>query len=100
MRLTPSRSAIWRWLIPFLRSFLAQPAAHLPDQLRGGPGAAVRLAVFAAAHPHQVRHACGYFLASKGHGTRAIQGYRGHRDIVKWNGNGYRAPSRRFCMMR
>ena len=24
-------------------------------------------------HPHQLRHACGYYLASKGHDTRAIQ---------------------------
>ena len=34
-----------------------------------------------AVHPHQLRHACGYFLASKGHDTRAIQDYLGHRDI-------------------
>lgn len=24
-------------------------------------------------HPHQLRHACGYYLASQGHDTRAIQ---------------------------
>jgi len=34
-----------------------------------------------AVHPHQLRHACGYYLASKGHDTRAIQDYLGHRDI-------------------
>lgn len=28
-------------------------------------------------HPHQLRHACGYYLASKGHDTRAIQDYLG-----------------------
>jgi type 1 fimbriae regulatory protein FimE len=32
-------------------------------------------------HPHQLRHACGYYLASKGHDTRAIQAYLGHRNI-------------------
>ena len=28
-------------------------------------------------HPHQLRHACGYYLASRGHDTRAIQDYLG-----------------------
>ena len=32
-------------------------------------------------HPHMLRHACGFALANKGHDTRAIQGYLGHRDI-------------------
>ncbi len=32
-------------------------------------------------HPHMLRHACGYFLASRGEDTRAIQGYMGHRNI-------------------
>jgi integrase len=32
-------------------------------------------------HPHQLRHACGYYLASHGHDTRAIQDYLGHRNI-------------------
>ena len=27
------------------------------------------------AHPHMLRHACGYGLANKGHDTRAIQGW-------------------------
>ncbi|NER28185.1 MAG: tyrosine-type recombinase/integrase [Symploca sp. SIO1C4] len=34
-----------------------------------------------AVHPHQLRHACGYYLASKGHDTRAIQDYLGHKNI-------------------
>jgi integrase len=29
------------------------------------------------AHPHMLRHACGYALANKGHDTRAIQGCLG-----------------------
>jgi site-specific recombinase XerD len=32
-------------------------------------------------HPHQLRHACGYYLAAKGHDTRAIQDYLGHKNI-------------------
>src|SRR3954471_23442961 len=33
------------------------------------------------AHPHMLRHACGFALANKGHDTRALQGYLGHRNI-------------------
>lgn len=33
------------------------------------------------AHPHMLRHACGYTLANKGHDTRALQAYLGHRNI-------------------
>ena len=32
-------------------------------------------------HPHQLRHACGYYLATNGHDARAIQDYLGHRNI-------------------
>src|ERR671934_486155 len=32
-------------------------------------------------HPHQLRHAYGYYLASKGHDTRAIQDYLGYKNI-------------------
>jgi type 1 fimbriae regulatory protein FimE len=32
-------------------------------------------------HPHILRHACGYKLASDGQDTRAIQDYLGHRSI-------------------
>jgi type 1 fimbriae regulatory protein FimB/type 1 fimbriae regulatory protein FimE len=32
-------------------------------------------------HPHMLRHAAGYYLASKGHDTKAIQAYLGHRNI-------------------
>jgi type 1 fimbriae regulatory protein FimB/type 1 fimbriae regulatory protein FimE len=39
------------------------------------------LAGIPAAHPHQLRHATGYYLASKGQDTRAIQAYMGHRSI-------------------
>jgi integrase len=32
-------------------------------------------------HIHMLRHACGYALANKGHDTRAIQDWLGHRAI-------------------
>jgi len=32
-------------------------------------------------HPHQLRHALGYYLANKGEDTRAIQHYMGHKNI-------------------
>jgi integrase len=33
------------------------------------------------AHPHMLRHACGYKLANDGHDTRSLQAYLGHRNI-------------------
>jgi Phage integrase family len=33
------------------------------------------------AHPHMLRHACGFALANQGHDTRALQAYLGHRNI-------------------
>jgi integrase len=33
------------------------------------------------AHPHMLRHACGFALANKGHDTRSLQAYLGHRNI-------------------
>ena len=33
------------------------------------------------AHPHMLRHACGFALANKGHDTRALQAYLGHKNI-------------------
>ena len=34
------------------------------------------------AHPHMLRHACGYKLANDGQDTRAIQHYLGHKNIA------------------
>jgi integrase len=42
-------------------------------------GAAAKLGF--KAHPHMLRHACGYALANAGHDTRALQAYLGHRNI-------------------
>ena len=33
------------------------------------------------AHPHMLRHACGYALADQGADTRLIQDYLGHRNV-------------------
>jgi type 1 fimbriae regulatory protein FimB/type 1 fimbriae regulatory protein FimE len=33
------------------------------------------------AHPHMLRHACGFALAAKGRDTRALQAYLDHRNI-------------------
>jgi site-specific recombinase XerD len=32
-------------------------------------------------HPHMLGHACGFALANKGHDTRALQAYLGHKNI-------------------
>ena len=42
-------------------------------------GGAAKLGI--KAHPHMLRHACGFALANKGHDTRALQAYLGHRNI-------------------
>ena len=44
---------------------------------RAGKIAGLSLSV----HPHMLRHACGFYLASRGHDTRAIQAYLGHKNI-------------------
>jgi site-specific recombinase XerD len=33
------------------------------------------------AGPHMLRHACGFALANKGHDTRSLQAYLGHKNI-------------------
>ena len=33
------------------------------------------------AHPHMLRHACGFARDNNGHDTRALQAYLGHRNI-------------------
>lgn len=44
---------------------------------RAGQGAGLSFPI----HPHMLRHGTGYYLASKGFDTRAIQAYLGHRNI-------------------
>ena len=49
-----------------------------------------------AAHPHMLRHACGYALTNRGLDTRALQAYLGHKsiqqrcDILNWRPAGSR----------
>lgn len=33
------------------------------------------------AHPHMLRHSCGYYMANKGYDTRLIQEWLGHKNI-------------------
>src|SRR4051794_39922549 len=46
-------------------------------RLMARAGAAAKLGF--PAHPHMLRHACGFALANKGHDTRALQAYLGHK---------------------
>jgi integrase len=72
-----SAKAAWR-LIPFL--ILCYFVAYL-DRVNAG-FAALTMNKELKAHPHMLRHACGYALANKGHDTRAIQAWLGHRSIT------------------
>jgi integrase len=56
---------------PFTRAGFAKMVARL------GPEAGFKFSV----HPHMLRHACGYALANRGHDTRALQAYLGHKNI-------------------
>jgi type 1 fimbriae regulatory protein FimB/type 1 fimbriae regulatory protein FimE len=57
-------------------------AAMVADTARGIiERAGQRAGIPFPVHPHMLRHACGFYLASKGHDTRAIQAYLGHKNI-------------------
>ena len=43
--------------------------------------AGIKAGLGAHIHPHMLRHSCGFALANKGHDTRALQAYLGHRNI-------------------
>jgi type 1 fimbriae regulatory protein FimB len=66
------------------------PAVFLPERgealTREGIRHLVRRYAVAAgigkAHPHMLRHACGYALANQGEDTRLIQTYMGHSSIT------------------
>jgi site-specific recombinase XerD len=45
-------------------------------------------------HPHQLRHACGYYLANKGVDTRGIQTFLGHQNIQHTTVYTANAPNR------
>jgi type 1 fimbriae regulatory protein FimB len=82
--------AIRKWLTERAKKRFNTPALFVSE--RGTPlsrktawafikgyGEAAGLAI--AAHPHMLRHACGYALADQGADTRLIQDYLGHRNI-------------------
>lgn len=86
----PLRGPELRALRQLKREYLDTPYVFASE--RRGPltTAAVRkivaragqLAGIAHAHPHQLRHATGYYLASRGTDTRSIQSYLGHASIT------------------
>jgi hypothetical protein len=42
-----------------------------------------------------LRHACGYALANRGHDTRALQAYLGHRNSTRYATQKCRLPALR-----
>ena len=54
-------------------------ALHRRVLRRWSRGSASKAGFKYRVHPHMLRHACGYALANKGHDTRALQAYLGHR---------------------
>jgi integrase len=52
------------------------PPLALPAWSRAGIAAKMGF----KARPHMLRHACGFALANKGHDTRALQSYLGHKN--------------------
>jgi site-specific recombinase XerD len=69
------------------------PATSADPKHTGG-GGSVGAGLELKAHPHMLRHACGYALANKGHDTRAIQGWLGHRSITSTTVYTALAPNR------
>jgi type 1 fimbriae regulatory protein FimB/type 1 fimbriae regulatory protein FimE len=57
---------------PFTRAGFAKMVARLGQEAKFKFGV----------HPHMLRHACGYALANRGHDTRALQAYLGHKNIL------------------
>jgi hypothetical protein len=61
---------------PTRRAIEGRTVARVIERAAGAAGLDLK------AHPHMLRHACGYALANEGHDTRAIQAYLGHRSIT------------------
>ena len=70
-----NRSGRFVFLTKHGTTFTTDGFAKLVDRLGQAAGLPYK------AHPHMLRHACGFALANAGHDTRAIQGWLGHRDI-------------------
>jgi type 1 fimbriae regulatory protein FimE len=63
--------------------FISERKAPLTDRAvrhiiaRAGRAASFKFTI----HPHMLRHSTGFYLANRGHDTRAIQSYLGHANI-------------------
>jgi len=79
--LARSDDALGRWFSPVRVHLGARIAIYdgwvCPHGRRAGTLAKLSF----KAHPHMLRHACGYALANAGHDTRRIQSWLGHRSI-------------------
>ena len=92
---SPSPHAILGDELRWLRRLQREQEPKSPFVFTSGRGAPFTTAGFARmverageaaklgfkAHPHMLRHACGFALANKGHDTRALQAYLGHKNI-------------------
>lgn len=72
-RMTPGTEAFF---ISERRSALSRKTAWVAIRAYGE-----RAGLSLPAHPHMLRHACGFALADQGADTRLIQDYLGHRNI-------------------
>ena len=58
---------------------IAEDAQGVPCAIRSDRGSGQKMQF--PVHPHMLRHGCGYVLANPGHDTRALQAWRGHKNI-------------------
>jgi len=88
----PVRGPELRALRAWQREQGESASAYVFTSLRGGPmtrrtvhhivaEAGSHAGIGFQVHPHMLRHATGFYLANRGHDTRAIQLYLGHRNI-------------------
>ena len=89
---TPSTHPVGKTELAALRKLSDDRKGPVFVTERGGPLATATVGKLVAragdkaglpfrAHPHMLRHACGYYLANQGYDTLAIQAYLGHRNI-------------------
>ena len=76
------------WTRPFVRSGPTgrQVTCHSEEATKTRHpcvpmASALRIRYSWEAHPHMLRHACGFALADQGADTRLIRDYLGHRNI-------------------
>ena len=83
--------AIRAWLRPARAAARRPPTVSVPERTRPddppgrqlpGRRSGQRAKLPFHVHPHMLRHSTGYYLANRGHDTRLIQDYLGHRNIA------------------